>query len=262
MKQIRFSVVIPTFNAAETVVASVNSCVNQSLPPFEIIVIDDGSSDETVSILEKQFPEKIKLIKLTENGGPARARNVGIKAADGHYIAFQDADDIWHPEKLRIINEIILANPGIKFLFHPFTLSSKKIVIAPTLTVVKPYPFWKLLFRNPIGTPCAILARHENLAFNEKFHYMEDYELFLREADRTGVYHIAAPLTKLGRPVLSPGGQSSNRWAMRKGEILAWWAFVKTKPKYFTAAVALTGFSLIKHLIKSVSVKGDIYRED
>lgn len=252
MKQIRFSVVIPTFNAAKTIVQSVNSCLAQSFTPFEIIVVDDGSTDETINLLETHFHQKIKLIKRSENHGPAAARNLGIKAASGHYIAFQDADDYWHPQKLSIINEQLLTHPTIKFLFHTYTLSQKEFDIIPTATTIKRYPFWKLLFRNPIATPCAIIARQEALQFNEQFQYMEDYELFLREADKNGVYRLAAPLTRLGRPVLSPGGQSSNRWAMRKGEIRAWWAFVKTKPKYFTVALALTGFSLLKHLAKSL----------
>ena len=140
MKQIRFSVVIPTFNAAKTVVSSVNSCLHQSLAPFEIIVVDDGSTDETVSLLEGQFSDTIKLIKLPENCGPAHARNVGIKAARGHYIAFQDADDYWHPEKLAIINKILLANPTIKFLFHPFTLSAQEIDINPAFATMQSSP--------------------------------------------------------------------------------------------------------------------------
>jgi len=249
--KILFSVIIPAFNAAATIEASVRSCLNQSYPPFEIIVVDDGSTDITRSLLENEFGDRIQLISLSENCGPSIARNTGINLATGSHIAFQDADDIWHPEKLFYVAKVLHEQPSIQFLFHPYTLGVLPERIEPEMVAAKRYPFWKLLLSNPIGTPCAIIRKNSELYFSAKLHYMEDYELFLREARAHKVYQISAAFTQIGRPILSAGGQSSNRWRMRKGELKAWWLFACKHPLYFPVFVPLMVFALLKHLVKS-----------
>ncbi len=82
---------------------TLDSVIAQTHSDFEVIVVDDGSKDQTLFIVkqyQEKYPEKIRLIQK-ENGGPASARNVGIKAAFGEYVAFIDADDIWLPDKLK-----------------------------------------------------------------------------------------------------------------------------------------------------------------
>ena len=93
------SVIIPTFNRAEVVSRAVNSVLNQTFKDFECIVVDDGSTDGTDSVL-RGFADKIKLVK-TENRGVSAARNTGAKFAAGKYIAFLDSDDEWKPKKLQ-----------------------------------------------------------------------------------------------------------------------------------------------------------------
>ncbi len=95
----RITVIIPTFNRASQVPDAVRSAMEQTLEPFEIIVIDDGSSDHTEGALAR-FSNSIRYIK-TENRGVSSARNRGILEARGEWIAFLDSDDTWHPEKLR-----------------------------------------------------------------------------------------------------------------------------------------------------------------
>ncbi|MEO7099853.1 MAG: glycosyltransferase [Luteolibacter sp.] len=94
----RISVVIPTFNRASQVPDAVRSAMEQTLKPFEIIVIDDGSSDDTEEVLAR-FGDSIRYIK-TENRGVSAARNQGIRESRGEWIAFLDSDDTWHPSKL------------------------------------------------------------------------------------------------------------------------------------------------------------------
>ncbi len=96
----RISVVIPTFNRADVLPRAVESVLAQTVPPFEIIVIDDGSTDGTVDAL-RPFTEKIRYIK-TENRGVSAARNRGVEESLGDFIAFLDSDDTWHREKLEI----------------------------------------------------------------------------------------------------------------------------------------------------------------
>ncbi len=98
----KVSVIIPAYNAGKYIAETMDSVLVQTYSDFEIIVVDDGSKDQTVSIVKQfkiKYPEKVKLIQK-ENGGPASARNAGIKVAVGEYIAFIDADDLWLPQKL------------------------------------------------------------------------------------------------------------------------------------------------------------------
>ena len=92
------SVIIPTFNRAKVIKRAVNSVFEQTFQDFECIVVDDGSTDETESVLN-EFANKIKVIK-TENRGVSAARNIGTSQAKGTFIAFLDSDDEWKKDKL------------------------------------------------------------------------------------------------------------------------------------------------------------------
>jgi glycosyltransferase involved in cell wall biosynthesis len=246
-----YSVVIPAYNAARTIIPSVESCLKQTRRPEEIIVVNDGSTDDTLDILQARFADDIRIISLPQNSGPAAARNAGIAAANCQYIAFQDADDVWHPEKLECVDTVFKNHPRIRFLFHPYTLRSIDFQVKGDMLLPEKYLMWKLLLSNPIGTPCVIMRKDKQLRFNERLRFMEDYELFLREAATHGVYQIAAPFTQLGRPILSEGGQSSRRWKMRVGEMRAWWFFARQKPLYLLVLPFLVLFALSKHIVKS-----------
>ena len=94
------SIIIPVYNREKTIKRCIDSIVNQTLLPNEIIVVDDGSTDKTLEILNG-FGSDIKIIKQNHKGAQA-ARNAGIRAAQGEYIAFLDSDDEWMPEKLEV----------------------------------------------------------------------------------------------------------------------------------------------------------------
>lgn len=94
------SVIIPTYNRADLVERSVNSVLDQTFVDLECLVVDDGSTDETVTVLESIDDDRLIVLENGENGGAPAARNVGIKAASGEYIAFLDDDDVWRPTKL------------------------------------------------------------------------------------------------------------------------------------------------------------------
>ena len=101
------SVVIPVHNRESLIIPCINSVVEQTYPPQEIIVVDDCSTDETWRELERaalDFPS-VRLIRLSENLGAQHARNVGVKAAHFPWIAFNDSDDIWVKDKLEIQTE-------------------------------------------------------------------------------------------------------------------------------------------------------------
>lgn len=94
------TVIMPCYNAASTVAASIASARAQAYRPIEIIAVDDKSRDDTVAVLRSLAGDDLTIIVSEQNGGPAKARNRAIAAAKGKYLAFLDADDTWAPEKL------------------------------------------------------------------------------------------------------------------------------------------------------------------
>jgi len=109
------SVIIPTYNSSEFIAQSIDSAVAQTYPDKEIIVIDDGSTDDTKEEI-KPYREKI-LYYLKRNGGPASARNYGLNRSSGEFVAFLDADDIWNIEKLDIQIKQFKAYPNLDAVF-------------------------------------------------------------------------------------------------------------------------------------------------
>jgi glycosyltransferase involved in cell wall biosynthesis len=104
MKQKLVSIIMPAFNAANTIEKSIESVLNQTYKDWELIVINDGSTDNTNTIVKKLIKKEksIRLITLKKNIGSPLARDEGIKSSNGRWIAFLDADDLWLPKKLEV----------------------------------------------------------------------------------------------------------------------------------------------------------------
>src|SRR2546425_12408176 len=94
------SVVIPVFNGEKSINRALKSVLSQTFSNLEIIVVDDGSTDQTINCVSQAPSDRLKLVKHDRNRGAAAARNTGIAAARGSLIAFLDADDAWRPDKL------------------------------------------------------------------------------------------------------------------------------------------------------------------
>lgn len=96
------SIITPSYNSARFIGATLDSVVAQSWPDWEMIVVDDGSTDDTVAMVQAraEAEPRLKLLRMARNGGPAASRNLGIEHARGRYIAFLDSDDLWAPDKL------------------------------------------------------------------------------------------------------------------------------------------------------------------
>jgi glycosyltransferase involved in cell wall biosynthesis len=246
-----FSVIIPMYNSKDTIKKSIYSVLNQTYKePIEIIVVNDGSKDGCNKIVENiiannQTNKTIKLINK-ENGGVSSARNRGIKEVSGKYIAFLDSDDEWHPQKIELTLEA-LKDDSIKFLGHGYTLKNNFHQIyqlrKPTRT-----SFIELLLKNFAVTPSIIIQKDICGYFDENMTHTEDHELWLRVALKTDIYFLDLPLVTLGRPALSQGGLSANRWAMRKGELQMYKNIVSHKKILWLFFPFLVIFSLAKHL--------------
>lgn len=116
----RFSVVIPTFNRASSILETLDSCFSQEFTDFEIIVVDDGSSDSTLEVLHKVMDKRLVVVSQ-ENAGPAAARNHGMRKSTGEYIAFLDSDDTWYPEFLSSANNV-LKEQGDVLVYGPIVV--------------------------------------------------------------------------------------------------------------------------------------------
>ena len=93
------SVIIPTYNSKDIICDAIDCALAQTYEDIEIIVVDDGSTDGTENVLKQKYPTQIRYIGKP-NGGPASARNLGIRNCRGEFLAFLDADDLWDPKKL------------------------------------------------------------------------------------------------------------------------------------------------------------------
>ena len=247
----KVSVIIPMYNSKDTIKSAIESVLNQTYKePIEIIVVNDGSKDGCEKIVEKmiinnQTNRTIKLINKP-NGGVSSARNRGIKEANGEYIVFLDSDDMWHPQKLELVFEA-LKDDSIKFIGHSYTLENnfdKKF----NLEKLSKVSFTKLLLKNFAVTPSIIIKKEICEYFDEAMTHTEDHELWLRIALKTDVHYLDLPLTTLGRPTMTRGGLSANRWAMRKGELQMYKNIIRYKKSLTLLYPFLVIFSLAKHL--------------
>ena len=109
-----FSVILPTFNRSSVIERAIDSVLNQSFTDFELIIVDDGSTDKTKTLLDR-YDDRIQYV-FQENRGVSAARNLGVKQAKGKWLAFLDSDDEWLDKKLELQNKYIQNNPEIKIV--------------------------------------------------------------------------------------------------------------------------------------------------
>lgn len=187
-RDIKFSVVIPAYNAEKYIGETLDSVRSQTYRNYEVVITDDGSTDNTSETIEnyfKNFPgTHYKLIKQ-KNKGIGGARNSAIKETEGDYVAFLDADDRWSNEKLARVNNYIERCADVDLICHNEYLVKDGKVISKL--IYGPFrDYLDLLFRrNCISTSAAVVRRNklfeaglfsENMDFNG----VEDYELWLR----------------------------------------------------------------------------------
>jgi len=249
------------YNAKSTIENTIDSVIHQTYKEsIEIIIVNDGSDDGCEKIVEdlilnNQTNRTIELINKS-NGGVSSARNIGIKKAKGEYIAFLDSDDMWHPQKLEMMR-VLIEEYNVEFLGHGYTLNNNFTQMF-SLDKPKQILFIKLLLKNFAVTPSIVVKRALCELFDETMTHTEDHELWLRIALKTKIYFLNLPLAILGRDELSIGGLSSDKWAMRKGELKMYKNIVLHKKSLIPIYPLLICFSLMKHLrhiIKDTFVK-------
>lgn len=182
-----FSVVVPLYNKERYIAKTLASIINQSFKNFEIIVIDDGSKDKSCEIVESIKDNRLYLIQQ-ENGGPSKARNRGIKEANGQYIAFLDADDLWMPEKLQEHYVFAVENPDIVWSCTGYRAEGGKRVeqIIYDKKGVLDDALDAIIDGIPINSSTAVIKKSvfndTRLLFNESVKRSEDREVWLKIA--------------------------------------------------------------------------------
>lgn len=121
-----FSVIIPLFNKEKSILSTVNSVLNQSYKDFELLIINDGSTDNSRSVINNIKDNRLRIIDK-ENGGVSSARNRGIKEAKNEWIAFIDGDDIWHIDHLKIMSQLIEKYHNFYFFSSSVSYDNKKL---------------------------------------------------------------------------------------------------------------------------------------
>ena len=197
----KVSVIIPTYNGACYICEAIDSVLAQTYQDFEIIVIDDGSSDNTKDVLKKNG-SKIKYI-FQENKGVSAARNVGIKEAAGEYIALLDADDIWLPDKIALQVDFLEKNSAYGLIYSDAYIFDEKKILEKTLLQIS--GFWqgdvleKLILKNFIPNLTVLVRRvcFDKIGlFDETLKYGEDHDRWLRIASISKIGCINKPLAK------------------------------------------------------------------
>lgn len=134
---IKYSVVIPLYNKEECIEATVRSVLAQTVSEFEIVIVDDGSTDHSVKIINSIQDSRIRII-AQRNQGVSAARNTGIKNASGQYVCFLDADDLWENNFLETVDELIHKFPTAKVFCPSYRVSYGKRIVNPKWRSVDP----------------------------------------------------------------------------------------------------------------------------
>jgi glycosyltransferase involved in cell wall biosynthesis len=196
MEKVSVSVIIPTYNRSSFIQEAVDSVLAQSYRDFELIIVDDGSTDETSKILSR-YKDQVSII-MTEHSGPSAARNAGIKTAQGEFIAFLDSDDLWLPEKLKLQMNFFHNNPDIFVCQTEETWIRNGVRVNPR-KIHKKYS--GLIFEHClplcIVSPSAVMI-HKTVfnkvgLFDESMPACEDYDLWLRISPRYSIHLIETP---------------------------------------------------------------------
>ena len=190
-----FSVILVTYNSSRYIEESISSVLNQTYKNFELIIIDDGSTDKTINIIKKFKDNRIKY-KYQTNQGPSKARNFGIKISKSRWICFIDADDYWHKNKLKVVNKFLSGNNLIYHKLHK-KVEFKKQNLHITQSKLQYSLFQKyigskiknpiaqnlLIYGNTIPTSSVVIRKKilkKFKSFDEKLRIGEDYDLWLR----------------------------------------------------------------------------------
>jgi glycosyltransferase involved in cell wall biosynthesis len=188
------SIILPTYNRAQKVGKSIESVLRQTYTDFELLVIDDGSTDNTEEVVNGYKDNRVHYYRMPENGGQSKARNQGMKLAQYDYLAFEDSDDLWRSGKLEAqMCAMQNADKNVGMIYHKFrydlgegrsmTLPDEKIEAGKKSGDI----YAQLLWDNLVGIPTMLIKKEcvvEVGGLDESLRCLEDYDFALRIAKK------------------------------------------------------------------------------
>ena len=276
----KFSVITPAYNCQEYIGRTIESVINQDYPDWEMLVVNDGSTDRTLQIAQKYsaIDSRIKVINSLKNiGNPASPRNLGLKEASGEFIAFLDADDRFFPNKLSEVLNFFRNHPGADLVCHGEEHLKDNIVVRRDY--YGPYTTYAdLLFRGNSLSTSAIVARKSCIDkagfFSEEPEFVgfEDYDYWMRLAKICKVYYFRKIL---GSYTVGDYGENSRRAQNSRNALLfldkcydkwedksPYYAFLIRRRKALYLGAASRQFIRMNELDKALSFSGEAIKLD
>lgn len=258
------SVIIPMYNSSQTIVRALNSVLSQTCLPSEIIIVDDCSLDDSLSVAEKWAVSQktphvfINVIRMQNNSGPSCARNAGWQVATQPYVAFLDSDDTWHPEKLRIQFEYAIKNSSVMIIAGQRICvdeNCNSLQFLPENIPIRSISSLALIFKNYFPTSSVMLKRNIDFRFTEYKNYCEDHYLWLQILfSGAKAVLIETPLAYAYKPIFGDTGLSGNLRKMEEGELDNYKRLYNDKKINCVLYVCVVVFSLFKYLLRLKSV--------
>lgn len=189
-KRPKISVVLPTYNRAQLLKRSIQSVLDQTYKDFEVIVVDDGSTDNTEEVVRRLIikDKRVRFIKFKENKGANAARNAGIRASRGKFVAFQDSDDVWNPIKLAVQIKVLNKAPKeVGAVYCAWRVVGEKSKIMPPKRILnKSGNIHKVLLRGNFITTQVVVLKKDCFRkvglFDENLPRYQDWEMWIRVA--------------------------------------------------------------------------------
>lgn len=224
LKNPLISIIIPVYNSQETIKFVLQSIYNQTYKEVEVLLINDGSTDQSEKIIN-EFSKTMRLKYIFQkNRGVSSARNLGLTLAQGDYIMFLDSDDFWENDKIEKQLGILQNNQNIDFLGANRDGKKIKYFFLKKFNELQPISKRLLLYKNFFMTSSVVFKRDivsEVGFFNEKMSYSEDWEYFLRIANKFNcyLYNESLVYSITNKPAFGHSGLSANLLKMEKGEL-------------------------------------------
>lgn len=254
------SVVIPCYRCSATIERAIRSVAGQSLRPAELILVDDASGDGTVAVLQELAGRHggwVRVLSHPVNRGPGDARNTGWEAAGQPYIAFLDADDSWHPEKIRCQYRWMASHPHVAVTGHRCEERTDNGPPPPLASQGQAFSVDRrsVLVSAPFSTPSVMLRREIPFRFQPGKRYAEDYLLWMQIVlDGRAVVFIDEVLAWYHKPPFGAGGLSGRLWAMERGELAAYGRLHRERRITLLTRLGLSCYSLAKFFRRIVVV--------
>lgn len=263
MKNLPVSVIIPCYNCSDTIFRAFQSILEQAKRPREVIFIDDCSNDNgaTKAVIDKiinnyQEDFTIHLIKMKVNKGAASARNAGWDIATQKYIAFLDADDIWHKDKLKIQVYWMENHPEAVLLGHGYKKYKENTDIDYSQLNFRKIHKYMMLFKNWFPTPTVMLRKDIKYRFKEGKRYSEDFLLWLQVCFfYKEVYLFDKVLAYRFKANYGESGLSNHLWEMEKGELDTYKELYNSRFIFKGTLIFVYIVSLFKYMIRIIKVR-------